>query len=233
MEDTTALILETSTPAASLALVQSGKVTRELSFTSDRNHNAQLFAPLAELLGEIPISAVNLVLVGSGPGSYSGTRVGIAAAQGTAIAASCPAIAVPSILAIPSAEQGNACLMVGDARRGAFWTARVDELELISPPQITDAEDFFKQVEAAIAAGESVISFEKPDRFPLPEAMVAQVKLEFPTAGRLWQAWLATPAATRSLWAAASPQPIYLKPPHITAAKRSWLIPPGASAARP
>ena len=35
--------------------------------------------------------------------------------------------------------------------------------------------------------------------------------------------WSLAAAATRATWAAAAPQPIYLKPPHITPAKRSWL----------
>ena len=83
------LILETSTPHASLgiAMADGGFTSRE--FSSDRNHNALLFKPLGELLEGLPLTALERVLVGSGPGSYSGTRVGIAAAQGVAIAAGC------------------------------------------------------------------------------------------------------------------------------------------------
>ena len=54
------------------------------TFQSDRNHNAMLFEPLSDLLANGGANEVGLVLVGSGPGSYSGTRVGIAAAQGVA-----------------------------------------------------------------------------------------------------------------------------------------------------
>src|SRR6478752_5854722 len=110
MSGTFTLVLETSTPRASLAAVESDGRLTQREFTSDRSHNAVLFSPLQELLGTRKTAEIGLVLVGSGPGSYSGTRVGIAAAQGVAIASGCPAVAVPSILAVPAAEGGGACL---------------------------------------------------------------------------------------------------------------------------
>jgi tRNA threonylcarbamoyl adenosine modification protein YeaZ len=90
------LVLETSTPTASLLLVHDDGSVSPRSFQSDRSHNAELFRPLQELMAEKP--KLELVIAGSGPGSYSGTRVGIAAAQGVAIAMACPAVAISSIL---------------------------------------------------------------------------------------------------------------------------------------
>ena len=79
MSPSTALIIETSTPQASLCIVRADGAIESRSFQSDRSHNSALFEPLRELLAGVP--HLDLVLVGSGPGSYSGTRVGIAAAQ--------------------------------------------------------------------------------------------------------------------------------------------------------
>ncbi|MES2476352.1 MAG: tRNA (adenosine(37)-N6)-threonylcarbamoyltransferase complex dimerization subunit type 1 TsaB [Verrucomicrobiota bacterium] len=220
------LVLETSTPRASLATVAEGGRVEFREFTSDRSHNAVLFGPLRELLDARSSPEIGLVLVGSGPGSYSGTRVGIAAAQGVAIASSCPAVAVPSILAVPSAENGARCLAIGDARRGSFWTAAVGESHLHADPELTDAAGFLKAIEAALADQLPVFTFESPDRFPLPAEIIAQIRLEFPDAQRLWQAWSAAPAHARESWSTAAPQPIYLKPPHITPAKRPWLVQP-------
>ena len=108
------LVLETSTPHASLGLADGAGGFSETGFQSDRNHNALLFGPLAELLAEKDPAEIGLVLVGSGPGSYSGTRVGIAAAQGVAMVSGCRTVAVPSILAVPSVEEdpGRECLAV-------------------------------------------------------------------------------------------------------------------------
>lgn len=226
MTGKTTLVFETSTPHASICSIDRDGLLDERKFTSDRNHNAMLFAPLRCLLDGLETGSLDLVIVGSGPGSYSGTRVGIAAAQGVAIALGCPAVAVPSILGVPAAENGNACLAIGDARRGSFWTAKIDHFDLPSDPELTDAEGLRQQVNRALAEGAAVFSFEDPTRFPLEAEVIPQVRLEFPTAARLGQAWAKTSAASRSKWLASPPQPIYLKPPHITPAKRSWLVPP-------
>ena len=220
------LVLETSTPHASLASIGRDGRLELREFTSDRSHNAQMFSPLKELLDGRGEETIGLVLVGSGPGSYSGTRVGIAAAQGVAIAASCPAVALPSILAVVSAEGGAACLAIGDARRGSYWTARIERSCLLNEPELTDAGGLAEIVLEAVIAGIPVFSFEDPARFPLPPELRSQVRLEFPNAQRLWRAWQLTDPATRDQWTRAAPQPIYLKPPHITPAKRSWLVQP-------
>jgi tRNA threonylcarbamoyl adenosine modification protein YeaZ len=217
MSDCFTLVLETSTPYATLASIEPDGRMQQREFTSDRSHNAVLFSPLKELLEAREGQDIGLVLVGSGPGSYSGTRVGIAAAQGVAIAAGCPAVAVPSILAVPSAMNGAACLAIGDARRGSYWTARVGGTE----PELTDAEGLGVIVGQALTDGISVFSFEDSARFPLAPDLLHQVRLEFPSAELLWQAWCNTNSSTRQRWMTQSPQPIYLKPPHITPAKRS------------
>ena len=220
MSGTFTLVLETSTPHASLATIEPGGRLAQREFTSDRSHNAVLFTPLKELLDARDAPEIGLVLVGSGPGSYSGTRVGIAAAQGVAIASGCPAVALPSILAVPSAQNGAACLAIGDARRGSFWTARVEESSLRSEPELTDASGLEAIVREAITAGIPVFSFEDAGRFPLSPELRERVRLEFPDAGRLWLAWKATDPESRERWMREAPQPMYLRPPHITPAKR-------------
>lgn len=218
------LVLETSTPQASLATINPDGHLEYREFSSDRSHNAVLFSPLKELLDAREDSRVGLVLVGSGPGSYSGTRVGIAAGQGVAIACGCPAVALPSILAVTCARGGASCLAIGDARRGSFWTAAVHEFSVPTGPDLTDATGLLKIITAALTAGIPVFSFENPDRFPLPLEIQSQIRPDSPNAERLWHAWCAATPESREHWASSSPQPMYLKPPHITPAKRPWLL---------
>lgn len=218
------LVIETSTPHGGILLGVGGGILEERKFSSDRSHNADLFGPLNQLL-EMPAAAgLARVLVGSGPGSYSGTRVGIAAAQGVAIVRGCPAIAVPSVLAVPAAESLTGCLVVGDARRGAYWTARVRGRKLLAEPLLTDAEGLVAAADAALAEGAALISFEDSGRFPLGAAATAAIRQEFPPAAGLFHAWRLADDETRAAWSAEIPQPMYLKPPHITAAKRPWLV---------
>jgi len=217
------LVIETSTPHASIARIGRDGSVSQREFCSDRNHNALLFEPLQELLADD--GKPSLVLVGSGPGSYSGTRVGIAAAQGIAIALSCPAVAVPSLLAVPAAENGARCLAIGDARRGSYWTARIGGCLLEQDPVLCDAAELEQRVAQAVAEGLAIFTFEDAARFPLTGELSLRVQTETPDATRLWHAWSAADAATRQQWSAEIPQPLYLKPPHITPAKRPKFFP--------
>lgn len=205
-------------------MVESGGSPEQLDFTSDRSHNAMLFSPLKQLIAGMGSGTIELVLVGSGPGSYSGTRVGIAAAQGVAIARGCSAVAVPSILAVPSARGGARCLAIGDARRGSFWTARIEGHRLFTDPVLTDEAGLLAAVTDSIAGGVAIFTFDDPSRFPMPPELRDQVRLEFPDAAGLWEAWSGSPPEAQQLWQSAAPQPLYLRPPHITPATRPWLV---------
>ena len=134
-------------------------------------------------------------------------------------------MAVASILAVPAAAGGAACLAIGDARRGSYWTAQVEASRMLEQPALCDAAGLSAAVAAAVEQGRPVITFEEPARFPLPDELAAWVRQEFPSAERLWRAWCLADEATQATWAGAAPQPIYLKPPHITPAKRPWLVP--------
>ncbi len=207
------LIIETSTPSASIALATEGKIVAEKSFFSDRRHNAALFAPLSEIIGTSGSRSFEAVFVGSGPGSYSGTRVGIAAAQGAALVAGCKAVSIPSILAVPEALTGEPCIAVGDARRGSYWVAKISEGQLVTAPELTDEIGFDSAVRQAEESKTPVFCMEAINGKEIPVAK--------PSASGLWQAWQSAPANTRALWAGQLPQPIYLKPPHITPSKKA------------
>ena len=214
------LILETSTPRGSAALAcdETGSLLDERVFESDRNHNAHMFGPLEEMLAGGVAGRITRVLVGAGPGSYSGTRVGIAVAQGIAIARGCPAIAVPSLVAV--ADPSPKSLAIGDARRGHGWWAQMNGRRMATAaPELGD----FSELEAAVCAAEGegrrVFTFEDPKAFGFCETVHSEV----PHASALWQAWREAPDNVREAWTAAPPQPVYLKPPHITAPKRPWL----------
>lgn len=206
------LIIETSTDSASIALAVDGEIKIEKSFTSDRRHNALLFGPMTEIIEEYGQRSFDAILVGSGPGSYSGTRVGIAAAQGAGLVAGCKAVSIPSILGTEDALSGENCLAVGDARRGSFWLAHITEHQLVEGPELTDRIGFDYAIRTARENGTRCFSMESISGAEIPQAR--------PTAAGLWQAWQNASPQVRTLWAGKIPQPIYLAPPHITPSKK-------------
>ncbi len=206
------LIIETSTDSASLALVTDGIIVAERSFASNRRHNSLMFAPLAELVEALGRHSFDAVFVGSGPGSYSGTRVGIAAAQGAALVGGCKALAIPSILAVPEAVSGKPCIAFGDARRGCYWISMIDQGQLVTEPELTDEVGLDSAIWRAKENGTPTFCMEAVRGKAIPLAK--------PSAGGLWQAWEIANPKTRAQWVARLPQPIYLKPPHITPSKK-------------
>lgn len=211
--DAARLFIESSTPRASLALLRGSTVVFEESFAGDRSHNALLFAPLERALARLePGEKLAGVVIGTGPGSYSGTRVGIAAGQGVALVHGCPAAGLSSLVAVPSAAGGPA-LAVGDARRGSGWRARIEGGRLVSGPELCGVAELQEEVQAAREAGLAVFSLE-------PVGLIGlEVAAEQPDAVRLAAAWLAMDEAARAELEALPPQPAYLRPPHVTIGK--------------
>ncbi|MCW1914724.1 tRNA (adenosine(37)-N6)-threonylcarbamoyltransferase complex dimerization subunit type 1 TsaB [Luteolibacter sp. GHJ8] len=218
MPEPARLFIESSTPRASLALLRGSELVFEESFMGDRSHNALLFDPLQKAIALLETGeTLATVVIGTGPGSYSGTRVGIAAGQGVALVHGCPATGLSSLLAVPPAR-GRA-LAIGDARRGSAWRVRIEGGSLLGEPELCPNALLETEIEAVLAQGIAVFSLEPVDRLGLPEELVARITVEHPDARQLATAWANLPAEEESRISALPPQPVYLRPPHITEAK--------------
>ncbi len=133
----TLLALDLSTAQGSLAVVCGGEVRFEASFQSERSHNARVFAPLRDALAAAGPDLTGVV-IGNGPGSYTGVRIAIAAAQGIALSRGVWCAGWSS-LAAPDIQTGPSYRVIGDARRQSFYLAEVQngrlmpEIETVSP----------------------------------------------------------------------------------------------------
>src|SRR5438046_705271 len=80
------LALDTTTRAGSVALVEDGRVLDERAGDATRTHAERLPAELLARLdaGDLTLADVDLFAVASGPGSFTGLRIGIATMQGLA-----------------------------------------------------------------------------------------------------------------------------------------------------
>ena len=123
------LHLETSTKQCSVALAFEGKplVSRKL-LSESFSHSEKLHLFISETLEEVDVtpSELNAIAVSKGPGSYTGLRIGVAAAKGLCFALDKPLIALNSleILAQNPIEKGiDFIIPMIDARRMEVFTA--------------------------------------------------------------------------------------------------------------
>jgi tRNA threonylcarbamoyladenosine biosynthesis protein TsaB len=83
LRDNLMLAVDTSTTSMSVALTGSGRLLGEITSTAERNHSIYLIPTIQRLLKEAGVSPKELAAfaVGVGPGSYTGTRIGVTVAK--------------------------------------------------------------------------------------------------------------------------------------------------------
>lgn len=113
------LAIDTAAPRLQLALL-SGDLVDTVIDDIAKGHAEILFARIAALLGRNGLAYRDLtrIAVTTGPGSFTGLRIGLAAARGLGLALAIPVIGVPSLLGISlSAPAQNPVDILLDARR--------------------------------------------------------------------------------------------------------------------
>ncbi len=142
------LHIETATKVCSVALSLNGElISCKESSNDEFVHGEQLTNYISEVvsLANIKLSNLSAVSVSSGPGSYTGLRIGVSTAKGLCFGLSIPLIAVPSLLSLiylakERHPKTTICAMF-DARRMEVFRQVVDEngLELLPVgPQVVD-----------------------------------------------------------------------------------------------
>lgn len=104
------LALDTSTPACTAALISAdGTVHARADEVIGRGHAEHLAPMIAEMLdGHVPTQ----ILVGTGPGSFTGLRIGIAAAHGLAIGWDVPLYGMNSLALLAAGAEGDGRIAV-------------------------------------------------------------------------------------------------------------------------
>ena len=204
------LAIDTSTTRGSVALISTDthgvSTIAQRDFLTARSHNSALFVPMGELLEQLDGKDIEAVLVGTGPGSYTGVRIGIAAANGLAIARKTRVVGIPSVIGI-SLEQ-DSYLAVGDARRGSGFHWEIVNGIPQGAAKITPNSELIR-----VIAGSSLptVTLENlPAEFGVDQQ---QIDLQLLVSRYL--------SAPHSFDAESSVEPIYLAAPFITTPKKA------------
>jgi tRNA threonylcarbamoyladenosine biosynthesis protein TsaB len=115
----TILAIDTAAPRLQLALLREDDRIETLVEDMAQGQAERLFPALAELLARAGATYQDLtrVAVTTGPGSFTGLRIGLSAARGLGLALNIPVIGVPSLLALSLAARCDALAVLLDARR--------------------------------------------------------------------------------------------------------------------
>jgi len=125
------LLLETATPVCSVALARDGQVVAELHSNEQNVHSSKLSPFIDQIFKQCGIRPAQLdaVCVSSGPGSYTGLRIGVSSAKGLCYALGKPLLSVPTLQGMAMQYftahpdySGLVCPMI-DARRMECYTA--------------------------------------------------------------------------------------------------------------
>ncbi|NKQ99540.1 tRNA (adenosine(37)-N6)-threonylcarbamoyltransferase complex dimerization subunit type 1 TsaB, partial len=101
----TILHIDTATERAGVCISQDGRVLHQFESLEQKNHAAFIQPAIQNLLLEsgLTLPAVDAVAVTSGPGSYTGLRVGLASAKGICFALDKPLILLNTLKVMASA----------------------------------------------------------------------------------------------------------------------------------
>src|SRR5207247_9672384 len=141
------LALDTTTRAGSVALVIDDRVVDERQGDDARSHAERLPAELLALASanDVGIGDVDLFAVASGPGSFTGLRIGIATIQGLALVTHRPIVAISALDALADvaaidAEPETTVAAWMDAHRrdvfAALYSVDGARTQMLEPPTV-------------------------------------------------------------------------------------------------
>ena len=182
-----------------MALFSGSELLVEEVFPGGRGPVSQFFSVLERTMKLV--DRLDELVVGVGPGSYSGIRIGISAAIGLQLAREIPAVGIVSLLGFESDNYQ----VVLDAR-GSWTYAKISDGMLVVGPVNCTREELLANLDSS-----SIV-------FSPNEIAELTMKKSFPLASMLGKRMLAGGVIPLPL------QPLYLKKPHITVAKTTALF---------
>ncbi|KUN84483.1 tRNA (adenosine(37)-N6)-threonylcarbamoyltransferase complex dimerization subunit type 1 TsaB [Streptomyces griseoruber] len=213
------LALDTATPAVTVALHDGTDVIASSSQVDARRHGELLLPAVDRLLTEAgrALDAVTAVVVGVGPGPYTGLRVGLMTADTFGLALGVPVHGLCTLDGLAYASDLSGPFVVAtDARRKEVYWARYDDSRTrVTEPAVDRPADIAGQVAGLPAVGAGALLY--PDTFPNahePEH-VSAAALASLAAERL--------AAGEELPA---PRPLYLRRPDAQVPKNYKVVTP-------
>lgn len=154
------LAIESSAKAASVALVENGKILGETFLNCGLTHSVTIMPSVEWLLEmvKLKVSDIDRIVITEGPGSFTGLRIGMAAVKGLAWACDIPCVGVSTLecAAVGAAHMDGIICAAMDARANQVYNAiffaedgkltRVSEDRAITIPELLDELSEYESV---------------------------------------------------------------------------------------
>lgn len=139
------LWIDSATPTLWLALSRGDEMIASHQHEGDNDHSKTLMPAVERLIDQasLTVKDIHEIVVGVGPGSYTGTRIGVVVAKTLAHALRIPLYKVSSLALLASSQEGVLIAAV-DARRGYVFAGIYD----VSDKVVCLQEDAYTTLEA-------------------------------------------------------------------------------------
>lgn len=182
------LALDTATTDLVAGVVDGQRVLAQ-TCVATRAHNERLMPEIRRLLGEAGVEFADLgaIVVGCGPGPFTGLRVGMATASALGQALGIPVHGVCTHDAVAAELAGDA-LVVTDARRREVYWARYSGGERVAGPDVCKPADLSSPAVDVISVPDTLaaqLPIDAPSvtyQLPTPAGLVAVVDFSAPPA---------------------------------------------------
>jgi len=144
------LVIDTSGPVCGTAVMDEGKVYSEYTAQNKNTHSASLMPMIEAVLNAAgaELKELDAVACVTGPGSFTGVRIGVATAKGLAHGAGIPCIPVDALEALAASAgdfDGLVC-PIQDARAGQVYGAAFQRKKRLMTDQALKLEEYLEQV---------------------------------------------------------------------------------------
>ena len=157
------LAIDTTHDQGSIALVEAGQVLEEVSLDGEDGFSSLLFIAIQDLLARhnITLGAIDAFAAASGPGTFTGIRIGLTVAKGFGESMGKPVFGIGNLEALATYAPG--AIPFYDARRGDVYTMLADGIERVLP---------FDQLPSLTAGNSHWVTFD-PTLYPSLTATAA------------------------------------------------------------
>ena len=186
--------IDASSKFLNIAFSEDEDIIREEFHLLDRRHASELVPKVKELLkkSRVPINKIDAFVIGLGPGSFTGLRIGVSAVKGFGMASGKPCIGIASIdsIACNAIDCGVDIVPVIDAKRGQVYAAiyRRNGKSVIrkSDYLLLPVEKLMKNIERdALFLGDGLILYKDKIKSLNKKAVFLEEKYWYPGAGNL------------------------------------------------